>query len=141
MRCFNTLARILGMQTHLAFGLEMCQTCDELISKHADMLVVHRLPEWPVAATALVRFVVAVSGPRGLKHTDNVVRQCCVDLLGTLVSQLYFEASEAERERKWLSHVSGESHASRGGHGCDRVTGTCLSPALFISWIEDQGLG
>ena len=73
----------------------------------ADMLLVHRLPEWPAAATVLVRFVAAVSGPRGLKHGDNIVRQCCVDLLGVLVPQLYFEACLVEQERPWLCQVTG----------------------------------
>ena len=74
----------------------------------ADMLVVFRLPEWPAAAVALIRFVVAVSGPRGLHHSDNIVRQCCIDLLGVLVSQLYFEAHMAEAEQPWLSQISGQ---------------------------------
>lgn len=81
----------------------------------ADMLVVHRLPEWPAAATALVRFVGAVSGPGGLKHSENSVRQCCVDLLGILVSQLYFEASLVEQERLWLCQVQG------GSTSCDAL--------------------
>ena len=73
----------------------------------ADMLLVVRFPEWPAAAAVLVRFVVAVTGPRGLQHGDNAVRQCCVDLLGTLVAQLYFEAAMAEQEQPWLSQISG----------------------------------
>ena len=72
------------------------------------MLLVHRLPEWPVAATALVRFMVAVSGPNGMKHADNSVRQCCIDLLGVLVAQLYHEACCAEQERGYLASVTGE---------------------------------
>lgn len=71
------------------------------------MLMVVRYPEWPAAAAALARFVVAVTGQKGLQHAEHGVRQCCVDLLGTLVSQLYFEASMVEQEAPWLSQLAG----------------------------------
>lgn len=75
----------------------------------ADMLALQHYPEWPAAAVGLVRFVVTVAGPRGLKHSDSTVRSTSVDLLGTLVMQLYWEAGMARAEQPWLSQILGES--------------------------------
>ncbi|KAK9795206.1 hypothetical protein WJX73_010305 [Symbiochloris irregularis] len=102
--CFS---RLPGSRTSKAStDVDMRQLLDTLLS---DMLMVMRFPEWPAAAAALTRFVLAVTGHKGLQHAEHGVRQCCVDLLGTLVSQLYFEASEVEREAPRLTQLAGVS--------------------------------
>ena len=71
------------------------------------MLITFRLPEWPAAATALVRFVVALGGEAGIQSRDKDVRVHCMDLWGTLTAQAFYEAELAEQAEPVLQQLLG----------------------------------
>ena len=71
------------------------------------MLIVHRLPEWPAAGAALVRLAVKLCGEEGLANSSKEVKAVCVDVWGTLTTQLFFEAKLAEDEAPGLAAMLG----------------------------------
>ena len=73
----------------------------------ADMLIVHRLPEWPAAGMALVRLAVVLSGKAGIGHESKEVKAVCLDLWGTFGAQMFFEARTAEEEAAVLADLLG----------------------------------
>ena len=79
-----------------------------MVAVSADILITFRLPEWPSAATALVRLVVALSGKAGIQSPDKDARLACMDLLGTITAQAFFEAEVASQQEGPLRDLLGE---------------------------------
>lgn len=72
----------------------------------ADLVVASALPEWPAAGTLLLRLAATINSQRGLQHTDPVVRQSCVDLLGRLLATVHASEAAATDDREWLEGVT-----------------------------------
>jgi hypothetical protein len=68
----------------------------------ADICTVLPLPEWPTAATALLRLITALGSSCGLYNVDNTVRQVSVDMLGTIAARVFMEATLSEKEEEYL---------------------------------------
>ena len=99
----------------------------------ADMLIVHRLPEWPAAGTALVRLAVTLSSKAGIGHDSREVRAVCLDLWGTLAAQLFFEARTTREEEPVLAVLLGALRPQR-----QRDPGACLHQApghWLLAWL------
>lgn len=75
----------------------------------ADLLVASALPEWPAAGTLLLRLAATINSQRGLQHTDPVVRQSCVDLLGRLLATVHASEAAATDDMEWLDGLTSDN--------------------------------
>jgi len=75
----------------------------------ADLLVASALPEWPAAGTLLLRLAATINSQRGLQHTDPVVRQSCVDLLGRLLATAHASEAAATDDAEWLEGLASDN--------------------------------
>jgi cohesin loading factor subunit SCC2 len=75
----------------------------------ADLLIASALPEWPAAGTLLLRLAATINSQRGLQHTDPVVRQACVDLLGRLLATVHASEAAARDDTEWLEGVAADN--------------------------------
>ena len=105
----------------------------------ADLLHVHCLPQWPVAATALQRLVTMLGSSKGLGHSDSGVRQICVDLLSLVAAQLFLDAKQAEDStlnRSLLQQYAGQSRMQRlvatSNKWCHRTNATGPEMTLLL---------
>lgn len=85
-----------------AFGV--LSTCHVLNQKPfvADICTLLSLPEWPAAATALLRLINTLGSSSGLYNSDNAVRQASVDMLGTIAARVFMEAFQGEKDEEYL---------------------------------------
>lgn len=87
----------------------------------ADICSLLSLPEWPAAATALLRLINTLGSTSGLYNNDNAVRQASVDMLGTIAARVFMEAYQGEKDEEYLREC-----LLQEVEGIDR-TSSCIS--------------
>jgi cohesin loading factor subunit SCC2 len=94
-----------------------------------DLLVASALPEWPAAGTLLLRLAATINSQRGLQHTDPIVRQVCVDLLGRLLATVHTSEAAARDDVEWLEGVA-----------CDNgfEDATQAAQELLLKYLSDR---
>lgn len=94
-----------------------------------DLLAAAGLPEWPAATTLLLRLATTINSQRGLQHTDPVVRQACVDLLGRLLATVHAGEAAVREEQEWLDGMAEDNGYSDATHAAQE---------LLLKYLSDR---